>query len=105
MRDNQQRKAAKGGELEGELGGEKHIKIKIKRQRAAFDKRMKVCVLLRRRRRVTQADVWGGEWRRMKRTVITPQKGPPAEPSKTLIIMSVNVASSSSLASGQRPYQ
>lgn len=103
VKDNQRRKAARGGE--------KNIKIKIKRQRAAFDKPMKVGVLLLRRR-VTQADVGGtggsgggcsGVW--MKRTVITAQKGPPAEPSKTLIIMSVNVASSSSLASGQRPYQ
>lgn len=94
----------------GERGGGQE-NIKIKRQRAAFDKRMKVGVLVRRR--VTQADVGGtggsggrcgsGAW--MKRTVITPQKGPPAEPSKTLIIMSVNVASSSSLAPGQRPYQ
>lgn len=56
VKDNQQRKAARGV-----AGGEKNIKIKIKRQRAAFDKRMKVCVLLRRRRRrVTQADVGGG---------------------------------------------
>lgn len=35
-----------------------------------------------------------------ERTIITPQKGPLAELSKTVIIMSVSAASSSSLASG-----
>lgn len=40
------------------------------------------------------------QWCVYERTVITPQKRPLAEPSKTVIIMSVNAASSSSLASG-----
>lgn len=85
--------------------------MKIKRQRASFDRRMKVGVFAAAASHA--GGCWGGAggsggecsgvW--MKRTVITPQKGPPAEPSKTLIIMSVNVASSSSLASGQRPDQ
>lgn len=45
------------------------------------------------------------QWCADERTVITAQKGPLAEPRKTVIIMSVNAASSSSLASGAVAYK